>query len=147
MEHGQASLIGHTLTWRASTTQNDRSTQVTVSSRQGKTQIRIEERLHGIAGGLFGGIMGGVGGGLGLGIGLGVGIEVLGSVAFAVAWPAGVIGLSYMLARGIFGSIARRRRRILRELLDRITEFVAQTATSPTPALEHREEHRELPGA
>jgi hypothetical protein len=143
--HGQASLLGHTLTWRSATPEGERSLQVTVSTREGRTRIRIEERLHGIAGGLFGGIMGGVGGGVGLGVGLGVGIGALGSAAFATVFPLAVITGSYLLARSIFGSLAWRRQRVLRELLDRLTEYV-EGATSGQ-ALEPGGPARELPGA
>ncbi|UCC74674.1 MAG: hypothetical protein JSV86_09030 [Gemmatimonadota bacterium] len=128
--HGQGSLLGHTFTWRSSAPQGERSLQVTVSSRDGRTHILIEERLHGLAGQLFGGIMGGVGGGVGLGVGLGVGVP-LGSLAFSIAFPAAVIGGSWLLARAIFGSVARRRRRALRDLLDRITEHVEWAARPP----------------
>lgn len=124
--HGHASLVGRTLTWRSATSQGQRSTQVSIVCRDDRTRILIEERMGGLAGGLFGGIVGGVGGGLGLGVGLGVGIDVLNSVLFSVAFPAGVIGSAYMLARAIFGSIARRRRRRLRELLDQLTLVLIQ---------------------
>lgn len=121
--HGQPSVLGRTLTWQADTWANQRSLQVVVSSRRGETQIRIEERLDQLAGRLFGGIVGGVGGGVGL-VGLGVGIGALGSVLFAVAWPVGVAGLSYMGAREIFRTVARGRHRTLAEFLERLTEMV-----------------------
>jgi hypothetical protein len=130
--HGQASLIGHTLTWRSNTSNTERSLLVDVSARDGQTHILIEERLHGLAGQLFGGLLGGVGGGIGLGIGLGVGLGALGSAAFAIAFPAAVIGGSYVMARSIFGSVARRRRRVLRDLLDRLTERVARATAEPS---------------
>jgi len=135
--HGQASLLGQTLTWRSSTPQNERSLQVTVTARNGRTRITIEERLHGLAGGLFGGIMGGVGGGVGLGVGLGVGIGALGSALFAVAFPVVVIGGSYALARTAFTSTARRRHTKLRELLERVTEHV-ESVTEPPRQLPRR---------
>jgi hypothetical protein len=119
--HGQASLLGQTLTWRSISANSERSLQVTVSSRNGRTRILIEERLSQLAGQLFGGIIGGVGGGVGLGVGLGVGIGALQSVAFAVAWPVGVVGGAYLLARTIYRSTARRRQRTLRNLLEGLT--------------------------
>ena len=127
-------MVGRTLSFRSGTSQSGRSLQVTVSARDGQTYVLIEERMHGIAGGLFGGIMGGGGGGLGLGLGLGIGLGELGSIAFAVLWPTAVIGGAYWIARTIFGTISRRRRRMLRELLDRITEHV-RTATKQAPEL------------
>ena len=86
---GVPSLFGRTLTWRSNTPSNTRSLQLTVSSRDGETQIRIEEQLHGFAGGLFGGLVGGGGAGIGIGVGVGVGVDVLGSVLFSVAFPWG----------------------------------------------------------
>ncbi len=141
--HGQASMVGRTLSFRSGTSQSGRSLQVTVSARDGQTYVLIEERMHGIAGGLFGGIMGG--GGLGLGLGLGIGLGELGSIAFAVLWPTAVIGGAYWIARTIFGTISRRRRRMLRELLDRITEHV-RTATADK-AIESKEQAPQLPRA
>jgi ribosomal protein L13E len=143
--HGQPSLLGRTLTWQADTPTKSRSLQILVTSRQGQTRIRIEERLHQLAGGLFGGLMGGLGGGLGIGVGLGVGIEVLGSVAFAVAWPLGVVGLSFMGARTIFSAVSRRRQRELGRLHERLVELVEERGVRPGEALRAPERPRALP--
>jgi hypothetical protein len=126
-DYGQPSLLGRTLTWQSTSPHNERTLRtlrVVVSSQDGRTRIHIEERLGQLAGVLFGGVLGGGGGGIGLGIGLGVGIGALQSVLFAIAWPVGVIGGVYLLARNIYGSTVRRRQRVLRELLDRLTEHV-----------------------
>ncbi len=141
--HGQASLLAHTLTWQSVSPNTERSLQVIISSRDGRTRIRIEERLNQLAGGLFGGIVGGGGGGIGLGVGLGVGLGALGSAAFAIAWPIGIIGGAYLLARSIYGSVVRRRQRVLRDLLDQLTEEV-EAATAGT--LDPRREPPGLPG-
>ena len=148
---GVPSLFGRTLTWRSNTPSNTRSLQLTVSSREGETQIRIEEQLHGFAGGLFGGLVGGGGAGIGVGVGVGVGVDVLGSVLFSVALPLGVIGGCYLIARSIFGSTMRRRQRTLHGLMERLTEIVereiAQTtveAPEPRSTLEAPEPHRAL---
>ncbi len=69
-------------------------------------------------------MLGGGGGGIGLGIGLGVGIGALQSAAFAIAWPVSIIGGAYLLARSIYTSTARKRQRVLRDLLDRLTERI-----------------------
>ena len=130
--HGQPSLLGRTLTWRSDTPNNTRSLQVTVNSRDGETRIRAEERLHGIAGGLFGGLMGGVGMGVGMPFGLIVGLEALGSVLFAVVAPLGVVGASYLGARLIFQSVARKRRRALEDLVDRLAEVGAAVVSRDT---------------
>jgi ribosomal protein L13E len=122
--HGQPGIVGRTLTWTTDTPTRSRSLQITVASRRGETHIHIEERLQQLAGQLFGGVMAGVGGGVGFGLGVPLGIVLFGSPLMAVALPAGVIGLSYATARGIFGSASRRRARELAELMERLTEAV-----------------------
>ena len=143
-EHGQPSLLGRTLTWRAETANKTRTIQVTVSARRGETHIRVEERLHQFAAGLFGGVMGGVGGGVGLGVGLPVGLEVLGSALFATAFPLGIIALSYVASREIYKIFVRRRREALAELLAQITEAVAETTAETS--LDASDRPLELPG-
>ena len=43
--HGQPSLLGRTLTWRAETQSKTRTMQIVVSAREGRTHIRLEENL------------------------------------------------------------------------------------------------------
>jgi hypothetical protein len=143
-EHGQPSLLGRTLTWQAETPSKTRSMQVVVSARRGETHVRVEERLHQFAAGLFGGIIGGVGGGVGVGVGLPVGLEVLGSAFFAVAFPLGILGLSYLGAMQIYRQVVKRRRAKLMELLERITEAVRRGIEDE--AIDGPETHLELPG-
>ena len=50
-EHGQPSLLGRSLTWRAETPGKTRTVQVTVTSRDGQTHVRLEENLHQLAAG------------------------------------------------------------------------------------------------
>ena len=132
---GVPSLFGRTLTWRSDT----RSLQLAVSSRDGETQIRIDERLHGLAAGLFAGLLGGGGGGIGMGVGVGVGAGVLGSALLGIALPLGVIGGCYLIARSIFGTAARRRQQALAALMDRLAGIVEreiprnETADDPAP--------------
>jgi hypothetical protein len=123
-EHGQPSLLGRSLTWRAESSDQSRTLQVTVSARDGSTRIRVEERLQKLAGGLFGGGLGGFGGGLGFGVGLPVGLEVLGSVAAAVAFPVGMIGLTWLGARAVFRRVVRKRRTVLASLMDSVVQEV-----------------------
>jgi hypothetical protein len=143
--YGQPSLLGRTLTWQSTSPDSERTLQVTVSSRDGRTRIRIEERISELAWSLFGGIIGGVGGGVGLGVGLGVGIGALQSALFAVAWPVGVITGSFLLARRFYRSAVRRRQRVLRDLLDRLTEAVE--AIIAKQGLEPGENRPLLPGS
>ncbi|MGI9625526.1 MAG: hypothetical protein ACR2QM_01710 [Longimicrobiales bacterium] len=133
--HGNASMVGRTLTWSSETSQGQRSFQVTVSAKDGETLIRAEERLHGLAGSLYGGLMGGLGGGLGFGLGMPIGIEVLGSAAFAVGFPIAVIGGSYLIARTILRKTGRERKRTLTGLVDHIADQVeAEAAGQLKPA-------------
>jgi len=119
--HGQPSVVGNTLTWRSGGAQNVSSLQVTVSARDGRTEIRAEERRHQAAGGLFGGIVGG--GGVGLGIGtIPLAIEALNSPALAVVLPIAVLGIAYGVARTIFGKTGKQKKAKLTRLVDKIAE-------------------------
>lgn len=119
-EHGQPSLLGRTLTWRAETASNTRTIQIVVTSRDGRTHIRAEENLVQMASGLFGGVTAGAGIGLGIGVGLPIGIEVLGSALFATAAPIGAVALAYMASRSIYRRVVARRRRAVDDLFDRV---------------------------
>jgi len=120
-EHGQPSLLGHTLTWQAETTNKTRSLQVLVSVRDGETRIRVEERLAHLAGAAFGISMGVVGPTLGVAVGLPIALEVLGSAILAVGFPVGAVALSYMAGREIFRRAVRRRRSAVAELIDQLS--------------------------
>ncbi|MEE8061790.1 MAG: hypothetical protein V3T16_08155 [Gemmatimonadales bacterium] len=120
---GTASAIGQTLTWSSRADNNTSSQQVLVSSKNGETLIRIEERYSGLAGALFGGIVGGFGGGVGLGVGGGVG-GAIGSVAFALIWPVVIIAGSYAAARAIFQGQVNKRRRAAEALMNELVERV-----------------------
>jgi hypothetical protein len=148
-EVGSASTIGRSLQWtvqsaarrRAST----RTVQVTISPRNGRTTIRIEERLGGLAGGVFGGLMGGVGGGT-TGISAGIGMGVLHSwAAFAGIWGGVVVG-SYILARTIFGRVARGRGEALQDLMSRLVEQASAAAVRAPGLARPADESRSLEG-
>ncbi len=128
---GQGSLIGRTLAWSSTDPNKQRSLQIVVRSGDGETIIRIEERLHAMAGALFGGLMGGVGGGVGIGVGVGVGLGALGSALFATVFPLGIVGISYITARSIFGSAARRRQKVLSQLAERLATYVREAPEPP----------------
>ncbi len=128
---GQGSLIGHTLAWSSTDPNRQRSLQIVIRSGDGETVIRVEERLHALAGAVFGGVMGGVGGGVGIGVGIGVGVGALGSVLFATAFPIGMVGISYILARSIFGPVSRRRQKVLTQLAERLATYVRETPDAP----------------
>ena len=132
---GQVSTLGRSLVWtmqgvdrrRVST----RTVQVTVTPRNGRTTIRMEEPLGQLAGGLFGGLMGGLGGGTS-GIAMGIGMGVFHSPSIAVGLIGGFVASSYVLARTIFGRMVRGRGERMQRLMSRLAEHVAATAV-PTP--------------
>ena len=142
-EHGQPSLMGRTLTWRAETASKTRTIQVTVTSRDGETHIRAEERLHQMASGLFAGSVLGVGTGLGVGAGLPLAINVFGSAVLAVGFPAGIMGLTWVAAREIYRRVVRRRELALSALLDAMVEAASQAIANH--ALRRSEGPLELP--
>lgn len=119
-EHGQPSLMGRTLTWRAETPSKTRTMQIVVTSRDGGTHIRFEENLMQIASGLFGGLGGGFGIGVGMGVGVPIGLEVLGSALFAFAAPLGLAGITLVACRGIYRNVVKRRRKAVSDLFDRV---------------------------
>lgn len=141
-EHGQPSLLGRTLTWRAETANKTRTIQVVVTSRDGTTQIRLEENLSQVAVGLFSGVTAGAGLGFGLGLGLPIGIEVLGSALFATAAPLGMIGVSFVACRAIYRGMVKRRRAHMADLFDRIVSEA--TAAIDQATLEPDAQPREL---
>lgn len=125
---GNISSVGRTLNFSGGGQQSTRSIQVLVSSRDGRTTIRIEERYGQLVGALFGGIVGGGGVGMGVGVGAGVGAAA-GSALLTVALPFGVIGLTYSIARFSFKKVVARRRRALRKLVDQVAAIVAEQNT------------------
>lgn len=128
---GQASMLGRSLVWTMQGVNRGRATtrtvQVTVTPRNGRTTIRIEEPLGQLAGGLFGGLMGGLGGGSS-GIAMGIGMGVFHSAAVATGLIGGMVAGSYLLARTIFGRMARSRGERMQRLMSRLAEHVAATA-------------------
>lgn len=140
-DNGFVSTLGKSLAW-SSSAQHGRGNQsrvsITVTPRNGRTTIRVEESLKPVAGGLFGGIMGGVGGGTS-GVTLGLGSAVLHSFAAGVGLWLVVLAGTYGLARTIFTHVARSRGERLRTVLDRIAEHVA--AAVPQTLSEALPEH------
>lgn len=130
---GQPSLLGRTLHWTSRTPTETRTLHVSVSSRDGKTRIRIEERLHQLAGGLFGGVVAGAGLGVGLGVGLPLGINALGSVLFSVAFPLGSLAVAYLASRSIYRQISSNRSRFIDGLLDELTDVVEMNVRDALP--------------
>lgn len=129
--HGQPSLLGRTLTWRAETQSKTRTIQIVITTRDGRTNIRVEENLAQLASGLVAGVTSGVGIGVGLGVGVTVGVGI-GSVALAVAAPLGIVALSFLGSREIYRNVTGRRRRAIDRLLDRIVAEAQDSIASAT---------------
>jgi hypothetical protein len=128
---GSASGLGRTLVWTMTTHSHrraaTRTVQVTVTPRNGRTTIRIEEPLRPLAGGLFGGVIGGLGAGTG-GIVMGIGMNLFDSMPVALGMVGGMVGASYLLARTIFGRMVRSRGERLQRLMSRLADHVAATS-------------------
>jgi hypothetical protein len=126
-----ASTIGRTLQFslagRNQGHASGREVQVTITPRNGRTTIRVEERLGPIAGGIFGGVMGGAGGGL-MGPGIAIGAGAFHSALMATGLAGVAIGGSYLLARAIYGRVVRGRGEKLHELMSRLVEHASATA-------------------
>lgn len=132
---GNVNVLGKTLTWRADTASlQGRVVHVSVVPRAGATRIRVEERLHRLAGGMYGGVWGGLGGGF-IAPAIGVTHSILSSVWVAGAAGVGVVAGAYALARTIFVSTARRRREELSDLFERVVAHAEDTAVvAATPS-------------
>ncbi|HXF24542.1 MAG TPA: hypothetical protein VN602_08470 [Gemmatimonadaceae bacterium] len=131
-DNGMVGTLGKSLAWSSASRGygrrgNGQQVNASVTPRDGRTVIRIEQSLRGTAGGLFGGLMGGIGGGT-TGISISAGMLVFHSALAAAGLWLSVAGGSYFLARGIYGYVARKRSDTLRDVLDQICEHVAATA-------------------
>ena len=130
-EAGLVGTLGRSVSW--SSTAKDRRLQISIIPRNGRTTVRIDERLGPLAGALFGGIVGG-GGGSSAGITIGIAMKVFHSLAIAFGLWGGVVGGAYLLARSIFTMKSRERERELREMAEELVEQIrASTAVLPPP--------------
>ncbi|MFC1662039.1 hypothetical protein ACFL3S_11425 [Gemmatimonadota bacterium] len=53
-------------------------------------------------------------------------LQVMVSALFAVAFPLGVLGITYLGARAIYRAVAQKRRRVLADLLQRVAAAVTE---------------------
>jgi len=144
-----ASTIGRTLqfslTGRNHQHASGRDVQVTITPRNGRTTIRIEERLGPLAGGLFGGLLGGMGGGLTVPVTV-IGAALTHSAILATGLGGVMISGSYLLARTIYGKIVRGRGEKLHELMSRLVDHASATAVREPGLARPSEEPRSLEG-
>jgi len=133
-DNGIPSVLGRSLAWSSSPGGRRRSSyrkvDVSVVSRDGLTTIRVEEQLQSLAGGLFGGLVGGGGGGT-TGATIGIGMGIFHSAPLTGLLWITVVGGFYTLARTIFGGIAAKREKQLKELTNRLEERATAVAVVP----------------
>ena len=138
---GTASTLGKSFQWTSAPSGRRRSNmnivQITVTPRNGRTTIRIEQPLSSMATGVFAGLMGGFGMGMMPLVGVaggamgaaggGLGFQVAGAVGLCAAFFGG----TYAVARALFIRLAARRGDKLQTLMSRLAEHVAATAVKP----------------
>jgi hypothetical protein len=132
---GFPSMVGRTLTWKNEMQKSGgRSTMVAVTSRAGRTTIRVEENLQQVAGGFHGGIT--VGGGVGIGLGLGLPVAIAqASVLLGIGLPLAGVALAYTIARTTYRGYVRRRSRAVARLLARLVEVAEGEVRPPGESL------------
>ena len=102
---------------------------VRVTSRHGRTRVRVEQRLDEAAGGIFGGVMGGGGAGL-ASIILSVGVAAMDlSIVIGVAGALAAIGTMFGLSRVIYRSVVKVKAARLESLADRLAEQCEDAAS------------------
>lgn len=121
---------GRGLAWKLQPPDTNRVVQVTVVPADGRTVIRVTERLGNLAGGLFGGIVGGVGGG-----GLGLVLPLTALIAPLAAPVAGAVWLltTYGAVRAGYRASVRRRATELGAVIDELSEITARRTGTATP--------------
>lgn len=138
---GAASTLGRTLQWTSAGTGrrrlSGRMVQVTLTPKNGRTSIRIEEPVSQVARALFAVSMGAIGMGMMPLVSVGggyLGTALAGptaAVGAAVATGAAFLGTTYLFARTVFNKIVSSRGDTLQTLMSRLAEHVAATATKP----------------
>src|SRR6185503_19653069 len=130
-EAGHVGTIGKSVSWV--TTTKERRLQVSMIPRNGRTTIRIDDRLAPLAGALFGGIMGGGGGGS-AGITIGIAMKAFGSLAVGLGLWGVAIATAYGVARTIYRMKARNREQDLRALAEELAAQVRASTRMLPPA-------------
>ncbi|MEO8334954.1 MAG: hypothetical protein ABI664_08280 [bacterium] len=138
---GSASTLGRSLQWTSAGTGrrrlSGRMVQVTVTPKNGRTTIRIEEPVSQVARAIFAASMGGIGMGMMplVSVGAGyVGTTIAGpagAVGAAIAGGAAFLGATYLFARTVFNRIVSSRGETLQTLMSRLAEHVATNAVRP----------------
>lgn len=113
---------------------------VAITARNGRTEIRVTERLETLASALFGALFVG-GGAVGVALSGAIGMGELGSPLVFAAGATTVLGSVYGMARTFYSRSARKRRRELQRMVARMVEvsisdeaLPAATATKSDPS-------------
>ena len=113
---GHVSALGRSLNFAL--VHQQRRLQISIVPRQGRTTIRVDERLAPVIGGIFGGVVGGGGGGVGGGMSLPLGIALTHSPLVGVSAFGATAFAAYLAARGIFRRVRTGRERQLIALVE-----------------------------
>jgi hypothetical protein len=130
-EPGTTSTAGRTLQW--SFVSQSRKVLVSVSPRNGRTVIRVEEGMGNMIGGIYGGVLGGVGGTLAPLAGIG-GAALLGATG-ALAGIFVALGATYVGTRAIYNKVTDSREQALAGLVDEVRAAVEASVEGPTQPL------------
>ncbi|HMI57176.1 MAG TPA: hypothetical protein VK511_03960, partial [Gemmatimonadaceae bacterium] len=125
-DEGAVSSFGRTLTWSSRIeSRKGRNVSVTLSPRNGRTRIRIDERLGQLAGGLYGGIVGGTSS-----LAVWAATQAFRSTHAVLPTIAAAIAVeltTFSIARTILGFAKRRRGRQLATLRARLETDVRES--------------------
>jgi hypothetical protein len=115
---GGTTVLPGSLAWAADTHKNGIGPNINVyiTVRNGKTEIRADERMGQLAGAIYGGVGGGVGGG---GIALPLMAAAINPLLLLVSLPIW-LGGSYAGCRYLYKRSVRRRTRRLEELMEEL---------------------------
>ena len=131
-DDGNVGTFSKTLTWTSrAQSKKGRNVFVTLIPRGGRTKIRVEERLGGLAGGLFGGFVGGTSS-----LGVLAFVQVMAathSIAASAAASAGVLLSTFSIARTILGSVKGSRAKQLAGLREELAAEVSASIASRAP--------------
>jgi hypothetical protein len=133
---GHAELLKSSMTWSSGLRRNDAGPRavVTVTIRDGMTELAVTDGLGNLAGAVYGGFGGGVGGG-------GITIPIFVAMATPILLPVTILGWLggvFLGSRAIFKRAAKRRAVKLQELFAALSTDIEKRIadaqrTAPTP--------------
>jgi hypothetical protein len=131
-EVGQVSQLGRSFSWTLKEgSSGTRNVEISVSVRNGRTRIIVQERLNNLIGAIYGGIGGGLGGGgMGPMMGVLVGGKILAASAIGFVIPAW-LAVVYGVARSSYYYAVKRRAKTLGGLADRLEELSRELIGEP----------------